>query len=302
MGWGEGRVQGWFTKTIAWSCRVTRGPWVCTTDQRKIGLCSMNKLSLITFRRASLVAMWFGICLQCRRLRFDPWIGKIPWSRAWQSTPVLLAWTMPWTEEPGRLQSMRSQRVKHSWTTDTLIFIAFRSTEQSGLRELHCGPPSGYSVKLGYGLPSVHCSNSQEQWANTSTQATEPSAQNLVCTSGGSSHSWAQFCDYQGSQVSDNESVSIQPSADSCVLTQWWWGQVACLPTLFMSGTPEWSEILCTFLRTLVLGKIFWCLAFRAYLYLCLFSILYFYNFLLDAVLCSCRLNVDLTVFRYIYI
>ena len=118
----------------------------------------------------------------------------------------------------------------------------------------------------------------------------------------GSSHSWAQFCDSQGSQVSDNESVSIQPSADSCVLTQWWWGQVACLPTLFISGTPEWSEILCTFLRTLVLGKIFWCLAFHAYLHLCLSSILYFYNFLLDAVLCSCRLNMDLTVFHYIYL
>ena len=27
---------------------------------------------------------------QCRRLRFDPWIGKIPWSREWQPTPVCL--------------------------------------------------------------------------------------------------------------------------------------------------------------------------------------------------------------------
>jgi len=26
---------------------------------------------------------------QCRRLAFDPWIGKIPWRRAWQPTPVL---------------------------------------------------------------------------------------------------------------------------------------------------------------------------------------------------------------------
>ena len=27
---------------------------------------------------------------QCRRRRFDPWIGKIPWSRKWQPTPVFL--------------------------------------------------------------------------------------------------------------------------------------------------------------------------------------------------------------------
>ena len=28
--------------------------------------------------------------LQCRRPGFDPWVGKIPWRRAWQPTPVFL--------------------------------------------------------------------------------------------------------------------------------------------------------------------------------------------------------------------
>ena len=27
---------------------------------------------------------------QCRRRRFDPWLGKIPWRRKWQPTPVFL--------------------------------------------------------------------------------------------------------------------------------------------------------------------------------------------------------------------
>ena len=27
----------------------------------------------------------------------------------------MLAWKIPWTEEPGRLQSMRSQRIRHDW-------------------------------------------------------------------------------------------------------------------------------------------------------------------------------------------
>ena len=26
----------------------------------------------------------------CRRHRFDPWVRKIPWRRAWQPTPVIL--------------------------------------------------------------------------------------------------------------------------------------------------------------------------------------------------------------------
>ena len=39
-------------------------------------------------------------------LGFDPWVGKIPRRRAWQPTPVFLHGESPWTEEPGRVQSM----------------------------------------------------------------------------------------------------------------------------------------------------------------------------------------------------
>ena len=33
---------------------------------------------------------WYRICLQCGRPEFDPWVGKIPWRREWQPTPVFL--------------------------------------------------------------------------------------------------------------------------------------------------------------------------------------------------------------------
>ena len=36
----------------------------------------------------------------------------------------ILAWTIPWTEEAGRLQSMGSQRVKHTTLTLYWVFIA----------------------------------------------------------------------------------------------------------------------------------------------------------------------------------
>ena len=52
---------------------------------------------------------------QCRKFGSDPWVGKIPWRRKWQPTPVLL---------PGKShrqrslevysQSMGSQRVRHN--------------------------------------------------------------------------------------------------------------------------------------------------------------------------------------------
>ena len=60
-------------------------------------------------------------CIECQtalRLglfgsQFDPWVGEIPWRRAWHSTPVFLPGESLWTEEPGGLQSMGLQRVGH---------------------------------------------------------------------------------------------------------------------------------------------------------------------------------------------
>ena len=39
------------------------------------------------------------------RSRFDPWVRKIPWRRAWQTIPRIRDWENPWTEELGELQS-----------------------------------------------------------------------------------------------------------------------------------------------------------------------------------------------------
>ena len=49
-----------------------------------------------------------------KRHGFDPWMGKIPWRRAWQPTVVFLPGEFPLTEEPGGLQSMGSRRVRHT--------------------------------------------------------------------------------------------------------------------------------------------------------------------------------------------
>ena len=38
-----------------------------------------------------------------------------------------LAWKIPWTEEPGRLQFMGSQRVGHEWSSGFSYFLQFKS-------------------------------------------------------------------------------------------------------------------------------------------------------------------------------
>ena len=62
---------------------------------------------------------WQRICLHCRRPRFDPWVGQIPWRKAVMTHSSILTWRLPWAEEAGRLQSTGSQRVRHAWVNET---------------------------------------------------------------------------------------------------------------------------------------------------------------------------------------
>jgi len=50
-------------------------------------------------------------CRRCKRLGFDPWVGKISWSRKWQPTPVFLSGKSHGQRILG-LQSMGLQIVK----------------------------------------------------------------------------------------------------------------------------------------------------------------------------------------------
>ena len=52
---------------------------------------------------------WFSgkeSACQCRRHRFNPWVGKIPWRMKWQPTPVFL---------PGEFHGQRNLAVYSPW-------------------------------------------------------------------------------------------------------------------------------------------------------------------------------------------
>ena len=70
------------------------------------------------------------ICLQCRRLGFDPWVRKIPWRKEWLPTPVF------W------LREFRGQR--------SLSSVQFSSVTQSCLTlcDLTDYRPPGSSVHV----------------------------------------------------------------------------------------------------------------------------------------------------------
>jgi len=51
---------------------------------------------------ASLVAQRVKRLPAMRETQFDPWVRKIPWKRMATHSSIL-AWQIPWTEEPGGL-------------------------------------------------------------------------------------------------------------------------------------------------------------------------------------------------------
>ena len=45
-------------------------------------------------------------------LGWEDWLGDLLWEKGMATCSSILAWRIPWTEEPGRLQSMGSQSQK----------------------------------------------------------------------------------------------------------------------------------------------------------------------------------------------
>ena len=55
---------------------------------------------------------WQRICLQCKRTGFDLLGWEGPLEKEMTTHSNILAWRIPWTDEPGGLQSMGLQRVR----------------------------------------------------------------------------------------------------------------------------------------------------------------------------------------------
>ena len=95
---------------------------------------------------------WERMSLQCRICGFDPWVGKMPWRRAWPPAPVFL---------PGESHGQRSLAGYSPWshrqldtterTWHTLRYLAFpRPTATS------TAPTVGFLLCL---LPAIICNS-----------------------------------------------------------------------------------------------------------------------------------------------
>ena len=85
-------------------------------------LCLILRIFYILFW-TSLVAQMVKRLSTMRETR----VQSLGWEESLEKEMAIhsstIAWKIPWTEEPGRLQSMGSQRVRHDWATSRSYFI-----------------------------------------------------------------------------------------------------------------------------------------------------------------------------------
>ena len=112
------KVEGSYGITLSNGSLPLNNAEVLTTEIPGIVL-------VLSFFRASLVAH----LVKNPPAMWETWVwflsGEDPLEKGMATHSSILAWRIPWTEEPGRLQSMGSQRVRHDWVvfTFTLSFL-----------------------------------------------------------------------------------------------------------------------------------------------------------------------------------
>ena len=92
----------------------------------------------------------------------------------------ILAWKIPWTEEPGRLQSRGLQRFRHNWETEHTyiinyshtLFIQFSSVAQSCLTL--CDPMNLSTPGLPVYHPLPEFTQTHVHWVGDAIQPSHP--------------------------------------------------------------------------------------------------------------------------------
>ena len=77
--WNDERLLKLSMMVVAQICEYTKDKWIVQFGW------------IVWYVNCMICEISERICLWFRRPGFDPWVGKIPWRREWQSTPVFLS-------------------------------------------------------------------------------------------------------------------------------------------------------------------------------------------------------------------
>ena len=113
-----------------------------------------SSFSFINLTNALIILEDLNVCsLVAQRLKCLPemqetWVRSLGWEDPLEKEMAphcsILGWRIPWTGEPGGLQSMGSQRVRHDWGTSLSLSLS-NSMKIHILPDFHCFPTGSFS-------------------------------------------------------------------------------------------------------------------------------------------------------------
>ena len=132
---------------------ATVQPPTCRARNISTGSLSLGTLGLVF--SISALAVWWGTkgvwpslvaqTVKCLPTMRETWVQLLGWEglleKEMETHSSILAWKIPWMEEPGRLQSMGSQRVRHDSATSLSLSLS-RVFAASHARLLSLNVPS----------------------------------------------------------------------------------------------------------------------------------------------------------------
>ena len=139
--WNLKNVSNITKKNQIQRCREqTSGCWLLGVGDIVVGKCETKNIGCSISDKhvlynieniANILYLWASLVAQrLKRLpaMWDTWVRSLGWEdpleKEMATHSSILAWWIPWTEDPGGLQSTESQRVGKDWATSLhFVFI-----------------------------------------------------------------------------------------------------------------------------------------------------------------------------------
>ena len=111
----QARILEWVAISFSKACCDYPIFWTTCLNEWHFGVLCQLGASLVAWSVKNLLTVQ------------ETWVWSLgredPLEKQMANQSRILAWKIPWTEKPGRLRFMRSQRVRHDWVTNAVTFL-----------------------------------------------------------------------------------------------------------------------------------------------------------------------------------
>ena len=112
-----GETEPWNSGPRCWGSQPISSTASCPSEPQVVNCLKTENRPFLVYGKPSLVAQVVKHLSKVQKTRVLTLGWEDPMEKEMATHSSTLAWKIPWTEEPGGLQSTGLQRVRHDWAT-----------------------------------------------------------------------------------------------------------------------------------------------------------------------------------------